>query len=305
MLVLLRSWINFTTMFRWVTVALLLINTYSGSLGAPTANEDYLAKNNLTELANRCKNPFLSTQILSKVSECNTFKPKTEKEFQCNIFYEINAQLCDALAASKLNISKDDQDKLSVEIGIDEFCQEFKNYKPTDTTHETKAEKVFDYNINCIKSCSTDDTTNLYTSYYCKYYKWGKDLLESSQTVTTSLAIQSTVTNSTYPPEKKKVSAKDVPIDTQLKAIINGVSSTVLTSSTNIAKSDKPISVVKQPEVLHLEDEKNKETEQDDKDDLDINNGGECLVGLYERGHYCILNLEGRSNFYKSFRLSK
>lgn len=264
-------------MFRCFAAALLLINAFSVSLGAPTPSEIYLEKTNLTELANRCINQFLITHISSKISECNIYEPKTEKEFQCSIFYDINSQLCDAVAASKLSISKEDQDKLNVEIDIDKFCQEFKNYKPTNTTYEMKAEKVFDNISSCIKSCSTDDTTNLYTSFYCKYYKWGKDLLESSQSVTTSLAIQSTVSNTTYLPDRKKVPAIPVPIDTQLKAIISGVTSTVVhTSSTN--KSIKPTSVVKQSEVLHHEDDNNKDTEQDDKDDLETNNGGgECF----------------------------
>lgn len=264
-------------MFRCVTVALLLI---SSSLGVPMPNE---VKNNLTELANRCTNQFLSAQITNKVSECNMYRPKTEKEFQCNIFYDINTQLCDAVAASKLNITEEDQHKLNDDIIIDTFCQEFKKYKPTNSTFEKKAVKVFDYNSSCIKSCSTDDTTNLFTSYYCKYYKWGKDLLESLQGVTTSVAVQTAASNSTYLPEQNKVPLKDMPIDTQLKAIISGVTSTVHTSSTNIAKSVKPtFTVVKQPEVaqselVHQEDEKTKENDQDDKDDLEINNGGEYL----------------------------
>lgn len=258
-------------MFRCVTVALLLINAYNGSLGAPMPNE---VKSNLTELANRCTNLFLRTQIISKVSECNIYKPKTEKEFQCNIFYDINAQLCDAVAASKLNITEEEHNTLNDEIRIDKFCQEFKKYKPTNSTYEAQAAKVFDYNSSCIKSCSTDDITNLFTSYYCKYYKWGKDLLESSQGVTTPLAVQTAIANSTYVPEKNKVSLKDVPIDTQSKSIISGVTSMVHTSSTNTAKSVKPTSVVKHVEVVQQEVEKNKENEQDDKDDLEISNGG-------------------------------
>lgn len=277
-------------MFRCVAVALLLINAYSGSLGAPMPSGVYLEKNNLTELTNRCKNQFLATQIFSKAIECNTYEPKTKKEFQCYIFYDINTQLCDAIAASKLSISKEEQEKLNVDIDIDEFCQEIKNYKPNNnSTYELKAEKVFEYKNSCIKSCGTDDTTDQNTNYYCKYYKWGKDLLESSQRVTTSLAIQSIALNTTSLPQIKKVPENDVPIDPQPKGIISSITSTVHTSSTNIAKSVKPMPAVKQSEEPHSEDVKNVETEQDDKDvknmeneqddkdNLETNNGGEYL----------------------------
>lgn len=273
-------------MYRSVAVALLLINAYSGSLGAPTPKVGiYLERNNLTELANRCTNQFLSTQIKSKISECNIYEPKTEKEFQCNIFYDINTQLCDAIVSSKLSISKIEEDKLNVEVGIDQFCQEIKNYKSTNSTYEMKAEKVFEHNSSCIKSCGTDDTTNMYTSYYCKYYKWGKDLLESSQNMTPSPPIQPIVLNTTHLPKPKDIQdvpEKVVPSDTQLiinnnKGFNNSVTSTVHISSTNVAKSEIPTSIVEPPVEAEQKDENIKEIEQDDKDDPDTNNGGEYL----------------------------
>lgn len=259
-------------MFRSFAVALLLINAYSGSLGASINSGVYLEKNNLTELANHCKHQFLSTQITSKVSECTIYMAKTKKEFLCNIFYDINSQLCDAIAASKLrNISKEDQNKLAVDISIDEFCKSIKPNKHTNSTYY----KAFEQNNSCIRSCGSDDFTDLNANYYCKYYKWGKDLLGSSQGVTTSIPIHSIVLNTTYLPLKIQEPVKVVSIDTPPRGIISGVTSTVNTSSTDNTKSVKVPSVVKQVEEAHHEDEINKDNEQDD---LETNIGGECLV---------------------------
>lgn len=186
-------------MLRCVTVALLLINAYSGSLGAAIDRNNGSLANVLNELADRCENQFITQQIKSKAVECDVrVSIFVEKLFQCLIFYDINTRLCDALAASTLGIAKEQQPRLDEQIHIDSFCQGSTDYKLMLTkfpTYKPKAEAVFMDQSLCAEACGSDDFTNKGTNYYCKYYKWGRDLLEPSQNVTVSLASPTSVSS--------------------------------------------------------------------------------------------------------------
>lgn len=186
-------------MLRCVIVALLLINAYSGSLGASIDRSNGSLAIALHELADRCENQFITQQIKSKIAPCDVFVTLFgEKQFQCLIFYDINTQLCDALAASKLGIAKEQQPKLNEVIHIDSFCEGSKDYQVL-LTHfpmlKIKAETVFKDQSLCAKACGSDDITIKDTNYYCKYYKWGKSLLEPAHNVTTSLVSQTPVSS--------------------------------------------------------------------------------------------------------------
>ncbi|XP_068623278.1 uncharacterized protein [Battus philenor] len=167
---------------------LLLINTFYHSLGYPTSSHvSTLASsldNSLQTLAGRCKNQFLITQINDKISECNLTVPLTTiRHMQCLIFYDMSTQLCDAVVSAKLNQSEDfTKDQLKV-IKVDEMCKEIaRNWKFTNLTNMPQylkmVENVFNDEEQCRKVCEVPDLMIDDTNYFCKFYKWGSDVLK-------------------------------------------------------------------------------------------------------------------------------
>lgn len=174
-------------MFQYV-LAFLLINSCYRSFGIPTQKNDSISLS-LVNLATQCEHPFLSKAINSKTKECNVLAPPyLVTQIRCLIFYDINKQLCEAVAAWKIAITKDVEAKLSTERDMTSVCTlaqqwVFTNLTDYDTYRNT-SEYYFKNLVTCGEICSVEGVLNA-VNEYCKYYEWGLELLKS-QVLTSS-----------------------------------------------------------------------------------------------------------------------
>lgn len=179
-------------MFRYVIV-LLLINAYSRSLGVPLPkNASHISlSESLNALASRCENSVLSSLIKSKIVDCNVFVPPyTQKQFECLIFIDINNQLCDAVISSKLLVSEELTAKINESVEVEKFCSIASKWNVTNITefplYKNTIETVFHNAQACSRVCGVEDVLSQDTNFYCKYYKWGSDMLNQQQQASTT-----------------------------------------------------------------------------------------------------------------------
>lgn len=170
-------------MFRYI-VALLLVSLYSKSSGAPTNGSGTDLSILLTSLASTCENKFLRSQITNKLNDCHVFVPPyDEKKFQCMLFYDINKQLCAAVSASKLALAEDHTEKIQKEQDVVKLCTTAKDWKFTELgeVYNKYVSVVFNNSIRCARVCSVDnhDIMNVESNFYCKYFKWGAEMLKT------------------------------------------------------------------------------------------------------------------------------
>lgn len=217
-------------MFRFV-ITILLINTCYRSLGNPIGTHTvYSLDNSLKALANRCENQFLVSQIKEKILECNvTVPPFKIKEMQCLIFYDINTQLCDAIGKSNLIQQNDFINNLKNVINLDTMCTNFtKNWKftnfPDIPLYKKIAVDVFSTKKRCDKVCEVADVTSDDSNSFCKYYKWGSEVLNIIQ-----LRVHGSQMKS---PTNPIVPAVPVVTSTETKVVEPVIANTTVISST-------------------------------------------------------------------------
>lgn len=174
-----------SNMFHYF-LAFLLINTYYQSLGNPIqpGSPSHLLSKSLVELASHCENAFLSSQLNNQTQDCAIFVPPySKKQFQCLIFYDINMQLCSAVASSKLALNSEEYLlKIKEKQDVNTVCTMAKEWVFTNMSeyvnYKESAEKFFKLPATCGEVCGVEDTMNE-ANYYCKYYKWGIELLKT------------------------------------------------------------------------------------------------------------------------------
>lgn len=179
-------------MFRYI-VALLLVSLYSKSSGAPTNGSGTDLSTLLTNLASTCENQFLRTQITNKVNDCHVLVPPyDEKRFQCMLFYDINKQLCAAVAASKLALLEDYTAQLQKEQDVKKLCNAAQDWSFTELgeVYKKYVSVVFNDPYRCARVCSVDnnDLLNMESNFYCKYLKWGSEMLKPQVVIAPSQA---------------------------------------------------------------------------------------------------------------------
>ncbi|CAH2981824.1 unnamed protein product [Chilo suppressalis] len=173
-------------MFRFI-VALLIINSYSGSSGAPTKNVSLSFL--LNDLANKCSSSFLSTQMENRLGDCHvSVPPYQKKQLECLLFYDINRQLCEAVASSKLNLNEDYTSKILAEQDGTQLCAASKDWTFTNISevYNKTVNAVFHDPAKCFKFCvlDSDNVLSVDTTFYCKYFKWGSNMLKSQLSIT-------------------------------------------------------------------------------------------------------------------------
>lgn len=183
--------------------AIWLVSCYSSSgapasiasSGAPATNvnnaSDYSVA--LSNLASSCENPFLSAQIKNKLKDCPTLVPPYgETEFQCMLFYDINSQLCSAVASNRIALSGDYIASINAPQDIVQLCDAAKSWTFSSLGEEyTKSTKfVFENVLKCAKICSDDNAgvIDIKSNFYCNYFKWGSDLLHANVKPQTGVA---------------------------------------------------------------------------------------------------------------------
>ncbi|XP_047531778.1 trans-Golgi network integral membrane protein 2-like [Vanessa atalanta] len=171
-------------MFRCV-IALILINVYYPSSGLPlkgNATQNPIAQQ-LQNLANICENLVLSDLIKKQIEHCNVSEPAdTKTEFKCLMFYDINSQLCTAFRRSKFNLQENYTTKMNEIQDIKTICNHAKTWKFTNKEKYPKNEpidQVFKNEIFCIQMCSVDEFLSADSNFYCKYYQWGSDVIQT------------------------------------------------------------------------------------------------------------------------------
>lgn len=181
-------------MFRYILV-LLLVNASYRSLGnpiEPVAPGSLV--NSLTALYNECGNAFLSKQIKDQTISCSNLPaPHGEKQLQCLFFYDINKQLCAAIAAGKLILPEEDYTvQINEEQNVNSLCVLAKDWVFTNLTefirYKQAVDKIFKHPVSCGNICGVEDFLSEDTNYFCKYYKWGSDMLKQTTTTTQNTA---------------------------------------------------------------------------------------------------------------------
>lgn len=204
-------------MFQYF-LAFLLINSCYQSLGVPLpANApNHLLSKSLVALASQCENAFLANQLKSKIHDCAIFVPPySKKQFQCLIFYDINMQLCSAVATNKLSLNDDYLVKINEKQDVNNVCTLAKDWVFTNITefvnYKTTAEKFFKLPATCGDICGVEDALNE-ANYYCKYYMWGIDMLKTQVSTTANNANNNAVAPPVNVPEPDVNAKADIPV---------------------------------------------------------------------------------------------
>lgn len=184
-------------MFRYILVLLLVSASYR-SLGNPiNPTGPVLLVNSLTALAGDCGNTFLVNQIKAKIISCSNLpSPHGQKQLQCLVFYDINKQLCAAVAgAEKIALSEEDYSaKINEEQDVNSLCVLAKDWVFSNLTefprYKQSVDKVLKHPVTCGKICGAEDFMSDDANYFCKYYKWGTDVLKGAISDTTQNAIK-------------------------------------------------------------------------------------------------------------------
>ncbi|KAJ0177825.1 hypothetical protein K1T71_006698 [Dendrolimus kikuchii] len=150
----------------------------------------------LSTLQKNCSIPFLSTQINSKVNECLGAQDNEIQRIKCLIFYDINSQLCAAANTSKLALKDDYSAQLNVVQDVNTLCNEAKDWVFSNisgySNYKAGVENVFKRQGTCGQVCGKNDLSGN-ANEYCKYYKWGTEMLRSQVISTTTTTQASSV----------------------------------------------------------------------------------------------------------------
>lgn len=165
-------------MFKYIFI-LLLINYYNCGLGSVIKKP--LGKD-LMELAQRCENKFLSDQITSKIKQCNILTSQDKEapiiEFTCMLFLDINEQLCSVIKPGLTGLEFVPDEPMNVTTVCASAYKwninELKNFP----MYKEYANKIFNSTTLCSKLCVDEGVLSTSANYFCKYYRWGKNVLE-------------------------------------------------------------------------------------------------------------------------------
>lgn len=141
--------------------------------------------------------------------------PYGKKQFQCLIFYDINLQLCSAVAASKLTISEDLFAKVEEKQDVNAVCTLAKDWVFTNISifakYKESAEKLFKLPATCGEVCGVEETMTE-ANYYCKYYNAGLQILKSQLSSTTANNVNNNAAVAPVVPEPDFSARADIPV---------------------------------------------------------------------------------------------
>lgn len=171
-------------MFQYL-LAFLLFHSYYQSLGNPIQTN--LISYSFNTLSNSCGNIHLSAAIKQKTNDCSlavTTQLYNQKQIRCLMFYDINKQLCSAVAASKLVLPEDFEKKAAVPQDIYTVCNFAKDWNFTNIVeypfYKNTTEGLIKSPFTCGEICGAENTVNE-ANEYCKYYKLGIETLQSTK----------------------------------------------------------------------------------------------------------------------------
>ncbi|XP_023933905.2 trans-Golgi network integral membrane protein 1 isoform X2 [Bicyclus anynana] len=141
----------------------------------------------LLELANTCENSFLEDMIKQKVDVCKVNGTLTNPTaLECYMFYDINTQLCAAFEHSEFSLQDNYKSKMTETQNVAAVCANSKSWKLVTIQPKSPYNlliKVFSDPVKCQKLCGVGELFNDDTNYFCKYFKWGTEVIQNQQSV--------------------------------------------------------------------------------------------------------------------------
>ncbi|KAJ2939005.1 hypothetical protein O0L34_g18982 [Tuta absoluta] len=254
-------------MFRYL-LTVLLINTYSGCFGVPVPEKyNGTISSILESLANSCPNQFIINRIQSQLEKCNVYYVPTDRQpFLCLMFYDINKQLCEASKDRQLMLDESAKN-INEKLVLDTACDQAKSWTASDINELPEYKKsfgvVFHSSTQCSVVCSSSSIISPDMNFYCKYFKWGLNVLSFNVTsdkdhekIPNSIPMQDKITpkvtagDETKPelliptnqnvPDAEKVTNLTVANNTQANPIIPSVPF-VNSTSVNMKTQSQPV----------------------------------------------------------------
>lgn len=225
-------------MLRFV-LAILLVTCYN-SLGNPVSIESKQISTSIVVLENNCRNDFLKKLLHSKINECSdsvvSFKTKT---LQCLMFYDMSAQLCTAETTSGITLNED-YSKINEVMDVNSLCETAKDWVFTDLPeyhgYQDLIQKIHKHSVSCGKICGSDELTSEDANFYCKFYKWGWDVIKNhTNAVSQDATNVSAIAKSSYS-QLNPATSTNKSVDTVLNASESLDISIKNLTSTDIAK---------------------------------------------------------------------
>ncbi|XP_045524484.1 trans-Golgi network integral membrane protein 2-like [Pieris brassicae] len=175
--------------------------------------------NELISLANSCENLFLSKLIKSQLEYCKTKPGYNHINMNCLIFYEINSQLCTAFGRSEIDLKLNYTNKINLTYNALTLCDDAKEWKSITPQYKAILDTLFKTKVVCVKVCSIDDTFSEDSNFFCKYFKWGTDLLTLQKKSMAEVVITNEPPNLDVFPETKSeeaITTNNAPISQNL-----------------------------------------------------------------------------------------
>ncbi|XP_047521032.1 trans-Golgi network integral membrane protein 2-like [Pieris napi] len=161
---------------------LLLLQLLCLALALPVEkNTTQIQNANITKdlfsLAKSCENSFLAELIKSQLEYCKTTPGENHVNLDCLIFYEINSQLCTAFGRSEMDLKLNYTNKINLTYNVLTLCEDAKEWKSITPQYKAILDTLFKTKVVCVRVCSIHDTFSEDSNFFCKYFKWGTDLL--------------------------------------------------------------------------------------------------------------------------------
>ncbi|XP_038217852.1 trans-Golgi network integral membrane protein 1-like [Zerene cesonia] len=256
-------------------IVLVLVSIFYIGLGLPVSNTNHTQvisgiENDVLNLANSCENLFLVEMMKNKMENCKLIsKNSTKTDYECKMFYDINNQLCTAFGRSEVDLEGNFNAKMSITQNIETICEDAKKWKPT-TVYKQELENLFNKFSLCLQVCNVDGMVSEDSNFFCKYYKWGSEILfrqanaathSSSVVVPTSYDSKSEVKPVVSETTKNIGSSQKTNIEPQVKEMKQSEQSTKSATRPSpiepvLLEVSKDISALQKPEVRENNDDK-------------------------------------------------
>ncbi|XP_069357232.1 trans-Golgi network integral membrane protein 1-like isoform X2 [Maniola hyperantus] len=161
-------------------IALFLINGCQYGTGLPVVPNE---TGPLQHLANTCENAFLADMISKKSFNCKINDSVTSpSDLECYMFYDINTQLCAAFQHSEFNLQESYEARMKERLNVATLCDSTKAWKFATIQPNSAYSgllKVISDPVICQKLCGVGDILSDDANYYCTYFKWGTEVIQS------------------------------------------------------------------------------------------------------------------------------
>ncbi|XP_045767127.1 trans-Golgi network integral membrane protein TGN38-like [Maniola jurtina] len=161
-------------------IALILMHGCHHGTGLPVMPNEI---GPLQHLANTCENAFLADLISKKSVNCKISGSVTSpNDLECYMFYDINSQLCAAFQHSEFNLQESYEARMKERLNVATLCDSTKAWKFATIQPNSAYSgllKVVSDPVICQKLCGVGDILSDDANYFCTYFKWGTEVIQS------------------------------------------------------------------------------------------------------------------------------